>query len=108
MFYANRAELGELALKSRLPMMCGPQETMHVGCLISYIASSRRSISARRSFRGQDSERSEARRHARGATYQDPPDNQPQDREGARAHYSAVSRGASRRDHPVMDRRAFR
>ena len=38
MFYANRAELGELALKSRLPMMCGPQETMHAGCLISYSA----------------------------------------------------------------------
>jgi ABC-type uncharacterized transport system substrate-binding protein len=38
MFYANRAELGELALKSRLPMMCGPRETMHAGCLISYSA----------------------------------------------------------------------
>jgi len=38
MFYANRAELGELALKRRLPMMCGPQETMHAGCLISYSA----------------------------------------------------------------------
>ena len=38
MFYANRAELGELALKSRLPIMCGPKETMHVGCLISYSA----------------------------------------------------------------------
>jgi putative ABC transport system substrate-binding protein len=38
MFYANRAEVGELALKSRLPMMCGPRETMHAGCLISYSA----------------------------------------------------------------------
>ena len=38
MFYANRAELGELALKSRLPMMCGPKESMHTGCLISYSA----------------------------------------------------------------------
>ena len=38
MFYANRAELGELALKSRLPMMCGPRETMHAGCLTSYSA----------------------------------------------------------------------
>jgi putative ABC transport system substrate-binding protein len=39
MLYANRAELGDLALKSRLPMMCGPRETMHAGCLISYSAS---------------------------------------------------------------------
>jgi ABC-type uncharacterized transport system substrate-binding protein len=38
MLYANRAEVGELALKSRLPMMCGPRETMHAGCLISYSA----------------------------------------------------------------------
>ena len=39
MLYANRLELGELALKSRLPMMCGPRETMVAGCLISYGAS---------------------------------------------------------------------
>ena len=38
MFYANRAGLGELALKNRLPMLCGPRETMDAGCLLSYSA----------------------------------------------------------------------
>ena len=36
MFYANRVELAKLALKNRLPMMCGTREFADAGCLISY------------------------------------------------------------------------
>jgi putative tryptophan/tyrosine transport system substrate-binding protein len=39
MFYANRAELAEQALKNRLPMMCGTREMVDAGCLMSYSAS---------------------------------------------------------------------
>jgi putative ABC transport system substrate-binding protein len=39
MFYANRAELAERALKNRLPMMCGTREIVDAGCLMSYSAS---------------------------------------------------------------------
>jgi ABC-type uncharacterized transport system substrate-binding protein len=36
MFYANRAQLAEHALKKRLPMMCDTQEQVNAGCLMSY------------------------------------------------------------------------
>jgi putative ABC transport system substrate-binding protein len=38
MFYANRVELAERALKSRLPMMCGERLSVEAGCLMSYSA----------------------------------------------------------------------
>jgi putative ABC transport system substrate-binding protein len=38
MFCANRGELAERALKSRLPMMCGPREFVDASCLMSYSA----------------------------------------------------------------------
>ena len=38
MLYANRAEVAELALKHRLPMMCGVRENVDAGCLMSYSA----------------------------------------------------------------------
>jgi len=36
MTYANRAQLAELALKHRLPMMCGQAQYVGAGCLMSY------------------------------------------------------------------------
>jgi putative ABC transport system substrate-binding protein len=39
MTFANRAQLGELALKSRLPMMCGTEQYVRAGCLMGYSAS---------------------------------------------------------------------
>lgn len=36
MFYANRVELAKLALKNRLPMMCGTRQFVDAGCLMSY------------------------------------------------------------------------
>jgi putative ABC transport system substrate-binding protein len=36
MLYANRAQVAELALKSRLPTICAEREHAEVGCLISY------------------------------------------------------------------------
>ena len=39
MFYANRVEVAELALKNRLPMMCAVRENVNAGCLMSYSAS---------------------------------------------------------------------
>jgi putative ABC transport system substrate-binding protein len=40
MFYANRGGLAEQALKSRLPMVCGPREFVDAGCLLSYVSQS--------------------------------------------------------------------
>ena len=39
MFYANRTQLAELALRHRLPMLCQFREAVMVGCLMSYSAS---------------------------------------------------------------------
>ena len=39
MLYANRARLADEALKSRLPTMCGPRETVEAGCLMGYSVS---------------------------------------------------------------------
>jgi len=39
MLYANRAQLAEYALRSRLPMMCAAAEFVEAGCLMSYSAS---------------------------------------------------------------------
>ena len=36
MTYANRAQLAELAIKHRLPMMCGQAQFVSAGCLMSY------------------------------------------------------------------------
>ena len=36
MTYTNRAQLAELALKHRLPMMCGQAQHVRAGCLMSY------------------------------------------------------------------------
>ena len=36
MTYTNRAELAELALKHRLPMMCSQAQSVRAGCLMSY------------------------------------------------------------------------
>jgi putative ABC transport system substrate-binding protein len=38
-FYANRRQLAELALNSRLPMMCSSPEFVSTGCLMTYSAS---------------------------------------------------------------------
>jgi putative ABC transport system substrate-binding protein len=39
MFYANREDMAEQALKRRLPMVCGPREFVDAGCLMSYSTS---------------------------------------------------------------------
>jgi len=39
MLYANRRQLAELALNSRLPMSCSSPEFMSAGCLMTYSAS---------------------------------------------------------------------
>jgi ABC-type uncharacterized transport system substrate-binding protein len=39
MFYANRGDMAEQALKRRLPMVCGPREFVDAGCLMSYSTS---------------------------------------------------------------------
>jgi len=39
MLYANRVQVAEHALKSRLPMMCDTKENVEAGCLMSYGAS---------------------------------------------------------------------
>jgi putative ABC transport system substrate-binding protein len=36
MLYANRTRLADLAVKNRLPMMCGPQQFVSAGCLMGY------------------------------------------------------------------------
>ena len=36
MTFTNRAQLSELALKHRLPMMCATAEQVRAGCLMSY------------------------------------------------------------------------
>ena len=36
MLHANRVQLADQALKSRLPMMCETREQVAAGCLISY------------------------------------------------------------------------
>lgn len=38
LFYANRLQLAEQALKSRLPMMCGGRDEIQAGCLMGYSA----------------------------------------------------------------------
>jgi putative ABC transport system substrate-binding protein len=38
MLYANRARLADLAVKSHLPMICGPLEFVSAGCLMGYSA----------------------------------------------------------------------
>ena len=39
MFYANREDVADQALKRRLPMVCGPREFVDAGCLMSYSTS---------------------------------------------------------------------
>jgi putative ABC transport system substrate-binding protein len=39
MTFAHRVQLAELALKRRLPMMCGTAQTVRAGCLMGYAAS---------------------------------------------------------------------
>jgi putative ABC transport system substrate-binding protein len=39
MTFANRVQLAELALKNRLPMMCGTAQYVRAGCLMGYSAS---------------------------------------------------------------------
>ena len=39
MFYANRGQLADHALRSRLPMACDSAESVEAGCLMTYAAS---------------------------------------------------------------------
>src|SRR5262249_37697085 len=66
-----------------------------------------RSISARGYLHRQDSQRGEARRPPRRTANEVRARHQPQDRQGAGLNDPSITACPSRRDHPVMDRRAF-
>src|SRR5262245_2427228 len=66
-----------------------------------------RSLPAVRRLHRQDLKGRETRRSARRATDEVRAGHQPQDRQGAGSDDPAVTAYPGRRDHPVMDRRAF-
>ena len=81
-----RTEIADLAVKNRLPAIYPTREFVEDGGLMSYSVSYYRLVSARRDLRGQDSERRQARRSARGAA------------EEVRVHHQSESRQADRPD----------
>jgi hypothetical protein len=83
MFFAERRRISALAIEARLPTMFVGREHVEAGDLMSY-GSNLREFSARCRLRGQNLERSQARRSASGTTDQIRTRNQPQDRKGDR------------------------
>ena len=105
MFAVNAKAVADPAIKHRLPS-AGIVEFAQAGGMIrNWSGPDRRASSAPSDLRGQDTQGRETWGSSHRAGDEISIGDQPEDRQGARAHYSAVATAARGRSNSVMDRR---
>ena len=99
---SQRAQIAELAVKNRLPVMYHQNDFVEAGGLMFYGVNVPRLEPARRQLCRQDSQGREARRPTRGASDEVRAGHQPQGRQGPRPDNPAVGAGAGGSHHRVI------